>query len=56
MTQEEQERRAEAQRELAIKIAAKQHGWLPTALQSAIEYVEDVAANPYTDEEFEDLS
>mgnify|MGYP000337785999 CR=1 FL=1 len=56
MTQEEQARRAEAQRELAIKIAAKQHGWNPAALEAAIGYVEDVAANPYTDEEFEDLS
>ena len=55
MTQEEQERRAEAQRTLAVEIAAKQHGWNPAALEAAIGYVEDVAANPYTDEEFEAL-
>lgn len=56
MTPAEQERRAEAQRKLAIEIAAKQHGWNPTALEAAIGYVEDVAANPYTDDEFEALS
>ncbi len=55
MTQEEQERRANAQRELAIEIAAKQHGWNPAALEAAVGYVEDVAANPYTDDEFEAL-
>ena len=55
MTQQETERRAQAQRTLAIQIAAKQHGWLPAALEAAIVYVEDVAANPYTDDEFEAL-
>jgi hypothetical protein len=55
VTQVEAERRAEAQRTLAIQIAAKQHGWLPAALEAAIVYVEDVAANPYTDDEFEAL-
>ena len=55
MTQVETERRAEAQRILAIQIAAKQHGWNPAALEAAIGYVEDVAANPYTDDEFEAL-
>ena len=55
VTQEETERRAQAQRTLAIEIAAKQHGWNPAALEAAIGYVEDVAANPYTDDEFEAL-
>jgi hypothetical protein len=56
VTEQEQERRAQAQRTLAIEIAAKQHGWNPAALDEAIGYVEHVAANPYTDEEFEALS
>ena len=55
MTEEEKARRAEAQRELAIEIAAKQHGWSPDALRSAVEYVEDVAADPWTDEVYEAL-
>ena len=55
VTQEEQERRANAQRELAIYIAAKQHGWNPAALEAAIGYVEDVAAEPWTDDEYEAL-
>ena len=55
MTQEEAERRAEAQRTLAIEIAAKQHGWNPAALEAAIDYVADVAENPYTDDEYEAL-
>ncbi len=55
MTEEEQTRRAEAQRTLAVEIAAKQHGWNPAALEAAIGYVEDVAANPYTDDEYEAL-
>ena len=55
VTQEEAERRAEAQRTLAIEIAAKQHGWNPTALEAAIDYVADVAENPYTDDEYEAL-
>jgi len=55
VTQEETERRAQAQRELAIYIAAKQHGWNPAALEAAIGYVEGVAADPWTDDEFEAL-
>jgi hypothetical protein len=55
VTQKEQERRAEAHRTLAIEIAAKQHGWNPAALEAAVGYVEDVAANPYTDDELEAL-
>ena len=55
MTEQEQERRAQAHRTLAIEIAAKQHGWNPAALEAAVGYVEDVAANPYTDDEFEAL-
>jgi hypothetical protein len=55
VAEQEQERRAQAHRTLAIKIAAKQHGWNPAALEAAVGYVEDVAANPYTDDEFEAL-
>jgi len=55
MTEEDQERRAEAQRELAIKVAAENHGYTFYGLKEAIEYVEGVAAQPYTDEEMEAL-
>ena len=55
MTATEEQRRADAQRELAIKIAAEQHGWHPDALWAAVEYVEGVAAEPWTDDEFEAL-
>jgi len=55
MTEEEKTRRAEAQRQLAIEIAAKQLGVTADALTSAVEYVEDVAADPWTDEVYEAL-
>lgn len=55
MTQEETERRAEAQRKLAIKMAAKQLNVSEAGLAEAIGYVEDVAADPWTDDEFEAL-
>ena len=55
MTQEDTERRAEAQRELAIYIAAKQLGVTAAGLTEAVEYVEDVAAEPWTDDEYEAL-
>lgn len=55
MTPAEQERRANAQRELAIKIAAKQLNVSAAGLEEAIDYVADVAASPWTDDEFEAL-
>jgi len=55
VTQEETERRAEAQRTLAIEIAAKQLGVTAAGLTEAVEYVEDVAAEPWTDDEYEAL-
>jgi hypothetical protein len=55
VTQEETERRAQAQRKLAIKVAAENHGYTFYGLKEAIEYVEGVAAEPYTDDEFEAL-
>jgi len=51
----EQEQRAEAQRTLAIEIAAKNLGVTAAGLAEAIDYVEDVAADPWTDDEFEAL-
>jgi len=55
MTEQEEERRAEAQRDLAIKIAAKQLGVTAAGLAEAIDYVEAVASDPWTDDEFEAL-
>jgi hypothetical protein len=55
VTQEETERRAQAQRELAIKVAAENPGYTFYGLKEAIEYVEGVAVEPYTDDEFEAL-
>jgi hypothetical protein len=49
----EQEQRAEAQRTLAIYIAAKNLGVTAAGLAEAIEYVKDVEADPWTDDEFE---
>ena len=55
MTATETERRAQAQRTLAIKIAAKQLNVSEAGLEEAIGYVADVAASPWTDDEFEAL-
>ena len=55
MTEEQQTRRAEAQRTLAVEIAAKQLGVTAAGLAEAIGYVEDVAADPWTDEMYEAL-
>ena len=55
MTQVETERRAEAQRTLAIKIAAKQLNVSAAGLEEAIGYVADVERDPWTDDEYEAL-
>ena len=55
VTQVETERRAEAQRTLAIKIAAKQLNVSAAGLEEAIGYVADVERDPWTDDEYEAL-
>lgn len=55
VTQEETARRAEAQRDLAIYLMAKQLGVTAAGLAEAIDYVADVERDPWTDDEYEAL-